>query len=71
MVEGRYRVNETYSAVARLRYDAQLSRLNECSLGIHQNLSNIWSIKYEFNYYQGRQRESPVGFSISAVLIGL
>lgn len=68
--EGRYHVNEVYNVIARVHYDARLSRFNERSVALRQNLNNIWTIQYGVSYYQGRARESNFGFSIEARLIG-
>lgn len=69
--EGRYRINEVYSTVVRLHYDARRSRFNEQSLTVHQNLNNIWSIQYGIRRFEGRSREGSFGYQIGARLMGL
>jgi len=68
--EGRYRINEVYQAVARLHYDARLSRFNERSIALRQNIDNIWTLQYGVSYYEGRQRESNFGFNVEVRLKG-
>ncbi|AWI09213.1 hypothetical protein CKA38_08150 [Ereboglobus luteus] len=70
IAEGRYRLNETYQAYARLRYDAREHRFNERSFGIIQKLGhNLWTIRYGISLYEGQARESKFGFSIEVRLM--
>ncbi|MFA5057854.1 MAG: LPS assembly protein LptD, partial [Opitutaceae bacterium] len=68
-LEYEQRVNEVWKGFTRLRYDARARRWNELSLGLRQNLSNTWNIRYEVSWYQGRQREGAFGFNIAVDLI--
>ncbi|MBW7896308.1 MAG: LPS-assembly protein LptD [Opitutaceae bacterium] len=68
--EYEMRMNEIYSAVARLRYDSRTSRFNEQALGLRQNLGNIWRIQYLLTMYDGPRRESDFGFSVSVDALG-
>ncbi len=70
IAEGRYRVNEAYTTIARLHYDARRSRFVEQSLGLQHNLDNLWSIRYGLSLYSGRTRESNFGLRIEARLAG-
>jgi LPS-assembly protein len=63
-VDGRFRINEVYQAIARLDYDARRRRFNEQAYGIVQNLGNTWLVSYTVSLYEGRRRESRFGFNI-------
>jgi len=69
--EGRCRINEVYSTLVRLHYDARHNRFNEQSLTVYQNLNNTWSIQYGVHRYDGRLREGKYGYQIGARLLGL
>ena len=68
--EGRYRLNEAYAVQARLHYDSRRNRFVEKSIGLQQNLDNLWSIRYGLSFYSGRSRESNFGFNIEVRLAG-
>ncbi|OHE89102.1 MAG: hypothetical protein A3G75_12810 [Verrucomicrobia bacterium RIFCSPLOWO2_12_FULL_64_8] len=68
-LEGQLRLNETWRAQARLRYDAKQCRWNEQIYGLTQNLGNVWRIRYEISWQQGGRRESPFGFSLGLNLL--
>ncbi len=69
LVDGKWRLNERYQALARLQYDARKHRFNEQSYGIAQNLGNTWLLSYVVTLYSGRQRESRFGFGIKVDVI--
>ncbi|HEU5080608.1 MAG TPA: LPS assembly protein LptD [Opitutaceae bacterium] len=71
VVDGRYRITEAYEAFARLDYDARETRFIERTVGLRQNLRNLWSIDYAVSFYSGRRRESSFGFALRVNLIGL
>lgn len=71
MVDGRYRLTEAYEAFLRLHYDARETRFIERTVGVRQNLRNLWSIDYAVSFYTGRRRESNFGFALRVNLIGL
>lgn len=64
-IDGRYRINEVFEALTRVRYDARQRRFNEQSYGLAHNIGNIWLISYEMSLYSGRRRESSFGFRVS------
>lgn len=67
-IDYRYRVNEVYSVLARLRYDAVDSRLVEQSYALQQNLQNLWTVRYGIELREGSRRESSFGFSLTVEL---
>jgi LPS-assembly protein len=70
IAEGRYRLNETHEAYARVHYDSREHRFNERSIGIIQKLGhNLWTIRYGVTLYEGQTRESKFGFSIDVRLL--
>lgn len=68
-VEGEARLSETWRASARFRYDARLNRWNEQLYGLTQTLRNIWRVRYEVSWQEGRRRESSFGFNLEVDLI--
>jgi LPS-assembly protein len=63
-VDSRFRVNEQFDALARLRYDQRKHRFDEQAYGLVQNLANTWRISYVVSLYSGPRRESHFGFSV-------
>jgi len=63
-VEARRRLNETYEALTRLRYDARKRRFNEQAYGLAQNLGNTWLVSYIVSLYSGPRRESHFGLNL-------
>ena len=63
-VDARRRLNETYEALTRLRYDARKRRFNEQAYGLAQNLGNTWLVSYIVSLYSGPRRESHFGLNI-------
>lgn len=57
-LEGRYRINDTFSVSGRVRYDARTTILNEASIRIEQNIRNLWVIEYGITAYDGPRRET-------------
>ena len=68
--EGRYRINEVYQLIGRLNYDMRKSRFNERSIGLRQNIDNLWTVQYNVHTYEGNTRESNFGFSVEVHLAG-
>jgi LPS-assembly protein len=64
LVDGRFRINESYEAITRLHYDARRRRFNEQAYGIAHNIGNQWLISYTVSLYSGRRRESSFGFNV-------
>ncbi|MSU50872.1 MAG: LPS-assembly protein LptD [Opitutus sp.] len=60
----RYRINERFEGLTRLRYDARKHRFNEQAYGVVQNLGNTWLISYTVSIYSGRKRESNFGLNV-------
>jgi LPS-assembly protein len=71
LLDGRYRLNESYEVISRLHFDAQESRFVERSIGLRQTIHNLWSIEYALSFYSGRRRESNFGFALRIDLAGL
>ncbi len=67
-LEGRYRLNEVYEALARVYYDEHQHRFVENSYGLSQNLGNVWRVRYLMSFYQGPRREGSFGFNIEIEL---
>jgi LPS-assembly protein len=65
-----YRLNEAYQTYAHVRYDARVSRFTEQSVGLVQNLDNLWTIQYGVVVYDSPRREDSFGFSIRINLTG-
>lgn len=58
----RYRFNEVYTGSARAHYDARQHRFIEQVYALRQNLGNVWTVRYEAVFYEGRRREASFGF---------
>lgn len=63
-LDGRWRINESYTAVTRLHYDVRRHRFNEQAYGIAHNIGNTWLVSYTVSLYSGRRRESSFGFNV-------
>jgi LPS-assembly protein len=63
-IEGRLRINESFTALSRLNYDVRKRRFNEQAYGVAQNLGNTWRLSYIVSLYSGRKRESSFGFNL-------
>jgi LPS-assembly protein len=66
----RMRLNEVYEAFLRLQYDDRLHRFNERTVGVRQNLNNIWLVRYAVTLYEGTRRESSFGFHVEVQFHG-
>lgn len=66
-----YRINEQYSATARLHYDFRRSRLIEQSYGLRQKLGRTWSVRYMASMFDGPRREGSFEFHFEITAIGL
>lgn len=63
-LESTHRLNEVFSAIVHLRYDARKQRFNEQVYGIRQTIGNTWRIEYAITLYGGQRRESGLGFNV-------
>lgn len=70
LLDGKYRVNEAYQFFTRLHYDARETRFVERTVGLTQNLRNLWTIDYAVSFFSGRRRESNFGFALRINLVG-
>jgi LPS-assembly protein len=64
----RYYINEAYQALAQLRYDSRAARFSQQTLGIRQNIRNLWFIDYVLTFREGDSRAADTGFSVSVEL---
>lgn len=71
VISGTYRITEAYQVFTKVHFDARESRLVERSVGLTQNLHNLWLIDYGVSFYSGRRRESNFGLILRVNLIGL
>lgn len=71
ILDGRYQLTEAYQIFTRLHFDARESRFVERTVGLHQNLHNLWSLEYAVSFFSGRRRESNFGFALKINLVGL
>jgi LPS-assembly protein len=69
-VDGRLRLNERYSALTRLHYDARKRRFNEQAYGLSQDLDYTWRVAYVVSLYSGPRRESNFGLNVQVEAIG-
>lgn len=70
IVDGRLRLNERYSALTRLHYDARKRRFNEQAYGLVQNLDHTWRVSYVVSLYSGPRRESHFGLNVQVEATG-
>jgi LPS-assembly protein len=59
-----YRVNERYSFLTDLRYDAETGQFTETEIGIHTRIGNTWELIYALTFRQDASRESDVEFNV-------
>lgn len=71
VIDGKYRMTEAYQIFTRLHFDARENRFVERTIGLSQNLHNLWTIDYGVSFFSGRRRESNFGFTLRVNLIGL
>ena len=64
LIDGRFRINESFQGLTRIQFDARRRRLTEQSYGLVHNIANTWLVSYTVSLYSGRRRESGVGFNI-------
>ncbi len=69
-IEGRARINERYTALARLSYDARAHRFNQQTYGLVQNLGDTWRVSYDVNFSSGPSREGHFGLNVQIETIG-
>ena len=71
VVDGKYRLTEAYQIFTRVHFDARENRFVERTVGLSQNLHNLWTIDYGVSFFSGRRRESNFGFTLRVNLLGL
>lgn len=59
------RLNEIYSIVARVRYNANSGDFTEQSIELSQRLSRLWTLHYALSAFDGPRREDDLGISVS------
>jgi LPS-assembly protein len=59
------RLNEIYSIVARVRYNANTATFTEQSIELSQRLSRLWTLHYALSSFDGPRREDDLGVSVS------
>jgi LPS-assembly protein len=69
LVNFRQKFNEQFSGLILVEYGARLHQFNQRSIGLVQNLSNTWSIKYLFTYNGGPNKEGPIDFQVDVEAI--
>ena len=63
-----YFLNEAYEAILQLRYDSRLSRFSRKSLGLRQNIRNLWFIDYVLTFREGDSREGSTSIGVNVEL---
>lgn len=59
-----YRINERYSFLTDLNFDANSSKLTKVRLGLRTRIGNIWELLYAITFREDARRESDVSFDI-------
>ena len=65
----RQKFNEQFAGLILIEYGARQHQFNQRSIGLIQNLSNTWSIKYLFTYNGGPNKEGPLDFQVDVEAI--
>lgn len=60
----RQKINEQYSGLILVEYGARQHQFNQRSIGLEQNLTNTWRIRYLFTYNGGPNKEGPLDFQV-------
>ncbi len=58
------KINEQYSGLILVEYGARQHRFNQRSIGLVQNPSNTWIIRYLFTSNGGPNKEGPLDFQV-------
>jgi LPS-assembly protein len=65
MIDGWYRINETWGFGARFRFDSNQDSLTEQTYGVSQKIGNAWTVNYEVQRMQHDKNEN--GWQFRAV----
>ncbi len=65
MVDGWYRINETWGMGARFRFDSNQNSLTEQTYAVSQKIGNSWTVHYEVQRMQHDKKEN--GWQFRAV----
>jgi LPS-assembly protein len=68
-IDGTLRMNEIFSAVARMQYDARLREFVAETFGLRQNIGNTWRLEYNVSVSNGQSREGHFGFNVQIMPI--
>ena len=63
-----YRLNERYSFLTNLRYDAETSQFTKTEVGIHTRIGSTWEVIYALTFREDASRESDVAFNVRLTL---
>ncbi|TVP78713.1 MAG: LPS-assembly protein LptD [Puniceicoccaceae bacterium] len=66
-----YRINERYSFLSDLRFDARTGDFTRFSLGVRTRLGSTWELLYAVTFREDSRRESDVEFNIRLRLADL
>jgi LPS-assembly protein len=59
-----YRINERYSFLTDLNFDANSSKFTKLRVGLRARIGNIWELLYAITFREDARRESDVSFDI-------
>jgi hypothetical protein len=59
-----YRINERYSFLTDLNFDANSSKFTKLRVGLRTRIGNIWELLYAITFREDARRESDVSFDI-------
>jgi LPS-assembly protein len=66
-----YRINERFSFLTDLRYDANTGQFTRTRIGLHTRIGNSWEVLYALTFRKDAQRESDVEFTVRLSLSDL
>ena len=64
-----YRINERYSFLQDICFDADSGDFSELSFGIRSRIGSVWEVLYALTFREDARRESDVAFNIRLRLI--
>ena len=59
-----YRINERYSFLTDLNFDAKKSKFTRARIGLHTQIGSTWELLYAITFREDARRESDVSFDI-------
>ncbi|MDQ8195046.1 LPS assembly protein LptD [Coraliomargarita sp. SDUM461004] len=65
-----YRINERYSFLSDVDFDADTGDFTKIRVGLRTRIGNTWELVYALTFREGAQRESDVEFQIQLSLAG-